>query len=273
MIFIKKPSLKALSCASILFALSGCVPPNQFGEDYSRDVCKTKRDELIALDNHFSSNMVAGGIIGTLAGAGLGAAAAAATNGDIITATLIGAAAGMAVGAGSAYWNELSKQHGEGELLLFSLLGDMRRDEEKVTKAQIALDNLMSCRRTEAAQVHADYRAKRISAQEAKTRMEAIRRRAEKDVSVAKDINKGVQDRRGSYEYAFEQSKKIKTKNKKDKKKIEKTYTSMDKYCGSYNTSVQVAETSLNTEFKADGFTSSYLIYPDSTPNTQISCR
>ncbi|PWC34042.1 YMGG-like glycine zipper-containing protein [Azospirillum sp. TSO35-2] len=178
----------------LAMAVSGCVTTQQdrIGANDGSDACYQYRVALDSTGNYYAEDMLKGAAIGAGAGALTGALA-----GGNLKSALIGAAAGAAVGTLGGYWNSRMQQ-GRDQAIL-GVMNDLDTENKNLDRTQVALDQLVNCRRAEIARVKADYRANRLGKPEAEQRLALIRGQLDKDYAIASSINQNIVKRRDEY--------------------------------------------------------------------------
>ncbi|WP_372394483.1 YMGG-like glycine zipper-containing protein [Azospirillum sp. HJ39] len=201
-----------VSVTIVAMALTGCVTTQQdrIGANDGSDACYQYRVALDSTGNYYAEDMLKGAAIG----AGVGALTGALAGGNMKSA-LIGAAAGAALGTLGGYWNS-KMQQGRDQAIL-GVMSDLDTENQNLNRTQVALDQLVNCRRAEIARVKADYKAKRIAKPEAEQRLAAIRAQLDKDYAMASGINQNIVKRRDEYLVAADNiqpgsAEKIRTK-------------------------------------------------------------
>lgn len=183
-----------VSITIVAMALSGCVTTQQdrIGVNDGTDACYQYRVALDSTGDYYAEDMLKGAVIG----AGVGALTGVLASGNLKGA-LIGAAAGAALGTLGGYWNSKAQQ-GRDQAIL-GVMNDLDTENQNLNRTQIALDQLVNCRRAEIARVKADYKAKRIGKPEAEQRLALIRTQLDKDYAIASSINQNIVKRRDEY--------------------------------------------------------------------------
>ncbi|RUQ74948.1 YMGG-like glycine zipper-containing protein [Azospirillum doebereinerae] len=207
--------------ASVL--LSGCVTTQQdrIGSNDGTDACYQYRVALDSTGNFYAEDMLKGAAIG----AGVGAVSGGLIGGNLKGA-LIGAAAGAAVGTLGGYWSA-KMQQGRDQAIT-GVMSDLDTENQNLNRTQVALDQLVNCRRAEITRVKADYKAQRIGKPEAEQRLAAIRAQLDKDYAIASTINQNIVKRRDEYLVAVDNiqpgsADKIRAKNASAKKTTKPT--------------------------------------------------
>lgn len=234
-----RASLVSITIAAM--ALTGCVTTQQdrIGANDGSDACYQYRVALDSTGNYYAEDMLKGAAIGAGAGALTGALA-----GGNVKSALIGAAAGAALGTLGGYWNS-KMQQGRDQAIL-GVMSDLDTENQNLNRTQVALDQLVNCRRAEIARVKADYKAKRIGKPEAEQRLAAIRAQLDKDYAIASGINQNIVKRRDEYLVAADSiqpgsAEKIRTKTAV-KKKPAKQSSSTNQVIARTNTAFETSE-------------------------------
>ncbi|MBK1839044.1 hypothetical protein JHL17_16655 [Azospirillum sp. YIM B02556] len=201
-----------VSITIFAMALTGCVTTQQdrIGANDGSDACYQYRVALDSTGNYYAEDMLKGAAIG----AGVGALTGAVAGGNVKSA-LIGAAAGAAIGTLGGYWNSRMQQ-GRDQAIL-GVMNDLDTENQNLNRTQVALDQLVNCRRAEISRIKADYKANRIAKPEAEQRLARIRAQLDKDYEIASSINQNIVKRRDEYLVAADNiepgsAEKIRTK-------------------------------------------------------------
>ena len=189
---VRLPMLLALCVALIL---PGCA--NMADGDDASDVCRADRTALRSTGDFFAQDIVAGAAIGAVGGGLVGLAAGGNARG-----ALIGALAGGALGAAGGYWHARQRQYTDQAQLYSAVYGDIQRENASIDRTQVAFNRLVACRNGEAARIRADFRAGRISRDQAANAMAGVRARSGSDVRLASSISDHIQQRSNDFSYA-----------------------------------------------------------------------
>jgi hypothetical protein len=193
---MKRPARMAVVLVASAGLLTGCAQGQfstreaRIGPDDGSDSC---RPQLVALDstgNFFGADI--------LAGAGIGAATGAVAGGLIgrdWRGALIGAAIGGALGAAGGYLHAVQQRNADQAAMMAQVRGDLSRENAEIDRTQLALDQLNDCRAMQAQRIRSDYAAGRIDRGYAIAAMTGVKRRAERDVALARQINQQIQGR------------------------------------------------------------------------------
>lgn len=163
-------------------AASGCVSTTDGGPslvrfDNAADACNAQRQPLIDTERRLSQNMVAGALIGGAVGAGAGAALG---QGDA-RAVLAGALIGGLMGATLGYQDGLARRHTTREAMLAEINQDAGADAKHFSSTRGLIANLNTCRNGQIDAIQADHAAGRISATQARTRLDQTRQAVDQD--------------------------------------------------------------------------------------------
>ena len=193
-----KAGMVALLTTSIV--LPGCVTTREdrIGRNDGTDACYQYRVALDSTGDYYGEDMIKGAALGAVTGAALGLLATGNARG-----ALVGAAVGAAAGGLGGYW-QAKMQQGRDQAIL-GVLTDLDKENQNLNKTQVALDQLVNCRRSEIARIKADYKAKRVTREVAETRMALVRQQLEKDYEIAAKINGNVIKRRDEFLFAADQ--------------------------------------------------------------------
>lgn len=185
----------------IALVLPGCSGLNQVNvQDDPSDPCRPERAALRSTGDYFAQDIIAGAAIGAVSGGLLGAIA----GGDARSAA-IGALAGGALGAIGGYWKARSQQYSDQATLYRTVYGDIERDNRSIDQTQVAFNRLVACRSSEASRIRADYRAGRISRDQAASAMATVRARSDDDLRLARSISGHIEQRSADFSYASNQ--------------------------------------------------------------------
>ena len=187
----------------VAFVATGCAGMDQrfmAGPDAS-DPCRAQRAVLDQSNDYFVQNLVGRAMVG----AALGSLAGALKGRSPGRTAVAGAATGVVTGVASGYWAKQRQQAKNDQQLYASILGDVRRDNEQIDRAQANFDQVVLCRRREADAIRADLAANRIDRAQAQARMAKVRERYEQDLAVARTISANLNERSANFQFANEQ--------------------------------------------------------------------
>ena len=185
--------LMFLLCLALV--LPGCATTVE--QDDASDVCRPERATLRSTGDFFAQDILAGAAVGAVAGGLIGLAA-----GGNLRSAAIGAAAGGALGAVGGYWRARQQQYADQAQLYQSVYGDLQRENESIDKTQVAFNRLFACRTGEASRIRADFRAGRLSRDQAAGLMAGVRAHSESDLRLAREISNHIQTRSNDFSYA-----------------------------------------------------------------------
>jgi len=194
--------VRLLLCVALVAGpLASCAPGQgggaafstqkaRLGPDDGRDSCRQYEVALDSTGNYFAADILAGAATGALGGGLIGGL----TGGDWKGA-LIGAGIGAATGAAAGYWNALQKQNYDQAVLYSRVQGDIGNDNAQIMRTQAAFDQLMGCRFAKAAGINASLAAHAIDRPTAEAQMANVRGWAQRDVTMARGIDRQVEQR------------------------------------------------------------------------------
>lgn len=180
----------------IALVLPGCAGMGTEPDD-ANDVCRPERAALRSTGDFFAEDIIAGAAVGAIAGGLIGLAA-----GGNARSAALGALAGGALGAVGGYWRARQKQYADQAQLYQAVYGDLQRENESIDKTQLAFNRLYACRTNEAGRIRADFRAGRISREQAAALMAGVRAHSESDLRLARQISGHIQSRSNDFSYA-----------------------------------------------------------------------
>ncbi|MCC7426705.1 MAG: SH3 domain-containing protein [Alphaproteobacteria bacterium] len=193
---------QSVSVLAVVGLLAACTTQQmRIGADDGSDSC---RPLLVALDstgNYFAEDIFKGAVVGAVGGALLGALVSGGRGSSIAA----GAVAGGLLGAAAGYWSALRQQQMDQAGLYRQVSGDLARENGQIDRTQQAFDRLMDCRWSQAQQIRADLRARRITRPEAEARMAQVREWSKRDIEVARRINGQIQGRSEQFTTAGEE--------------------------------------------------------------------
>lgn len=187
------------ACA-IIVSLTSCDTAQNLLD--SNDVCHDQRAALRSYGDYFAQDMLVGGALGAAAGGIVGAV----THQSVGT-TLGLTAAGFAVGAGAGYWAAVEQKNSDMAARERQVTSDIDAENHKIDGAQAAFNDLIRCRREEAAHLRADVAAGRISQTDGDKQMADIRSRYDDDIALGKRVGASISSHSADLEYANEQIK------------------------------------------------------------------
>jgi hypothetical protein len=198
----RRAKFAACLLISTSLTLSGCVTTNSLmgNKDDPNDVCRAQRAALRQEGNYFSVDILTNAAItGVVSGLAVGLVTGNAKSG------LIAAGVGTAVGAAGGYLAAVRKKQADEALVRKSVLTDVDNDNKSLDKAQVALDQLMLCRKKEAESVREAFRRGDIKREEADFRMREVKQRWDRDIELAQSVSTNVGKRAGLYAEAAQE--------------------------------------------------------------------
>jgi hypothetical protein len=194
-----KGSISTLAICGLL--LQGCAEQQGGGTAPSPglaiaadDPCANNRQTMKGSNDYF--------IAGALAGGAAGGLAAGLATGSVIRG-LIGAAAGATTGAiGGYYAAQRDKFANSRFRLVEAIYFDTSREGEEVDKATANFQALAQCRFNAASAINADFRAQRISREQAEARLTRQRALFDEDAAVATSLGAKMTERASEFDFA-----------------------------------------------------------------------
>jgi hypothetical protein len=197
----------AAMAAVLVLASTGCTAPGElFGTGYTvaaDDSCGTDRQQLKSFQDYFFASMVQGAAIGAAGGALLGYGLGGGQG------ALIGAGAGALAGGATGYYLAKEKANSDPAALTNSVYQDVSQENSQIDSVSLAFQRLKDCRLRSASAVKSDYRAKKITLDDAQARLQRIKALFLQDVAFAEGLGKKMDDRGAQYEDASNQIVKV----------------------------------------------------------------
>jgi uncharacterized protein YcfJ len=197
----RAPGTAAAMVAILALGIPGCTGPGQvFGSGYaiaSDDACAAQRQSLKSFQDYFFSSMIQGAAIGAATGALTGLLIGGDTKG-----ALIGAGAGAVVGGIGGYYVAKQKANNDPVALTNSVYQDVSHENRQIDAVSIAFVQLRDCRLHSAEMVKSDYAAKKISQQDAQSKLQRIKGLFLEDVAFAEGLGSKMAERGGEYQNA-----------------------------------------------------------------------
>jgi len=183
--------------------LPGCANLPVANFENPDDPCYQERKGLAAHQSYFTGDIIKGAAIGAIGGVVTGALAAAATGKDIGTGMAIGAVAGAVVGGIGGYYNALQRQQGQTPNAFYStLLNDVQEENRRIQAINQSLDQLLACRKRQAAGIRVAYKHKRIDRSTGEQGLAELRLRIQEDLEVANSLRAGLGNRANDLQFA-----------------------------------------------------------------------
>ena len=151
------------------------------------DICYSQRVALSDKGSTFFQDMVAGAV----AASAMAALGAAMSGGDARQVATAAAFAGLAGG----YMVSLQRQQQNPTLMARTAISDMQAENANIERTTVAFNNLVNCRKAEAATINQDLRAGRIGRSTAEERMAMVRAKFREDLNKASQINQKIVER------------------------------------------------------------------------------
>ncbi|MFA5121685.1 SH3 domain-containing protein [Zavarzinia sp.] len=196
-----KKHLPAVFAIGLLVApgIAACVPDSSApgGTIAANDPCSSQRSQLTAIGDYFNQAMIEGAV----AGAALGALGGALIGGDWQSAA-IGAGVGAVGGAVAGYYSAKAEANTDRTQLVGGVYKDLYSENQQIDRTTAAFRGVRACRTAEANGIRADYKAGRISADEARGRLAAVKTKFEWEVQYAEEVGGKMNERGQEYTYA-----------------------------------------------------------------------
>jgi hypothetical protein len=199
---------QAVTGATILALLAGCATrTDRIGADDGLDGC---RPQLIALDstgNYYGEDILRGAAIGAVTGGVLGGLAGLAIGGsgrDAAIGAGVGLLAGGAVGAAGGYYAARQRQAQDEASLNAAIGGDLASENAQLDRTQLAFNQLIDCRLMAAEAIRQDVRTGRVAPTTGQLMMAELKRRAQKDITIARAINEKIGTRGAEFDTAID---------------------------------------------------------------------
>lgn len=199
---------RGIAATAALVLLVGCASrADRIGADDGLDGC---RPQLIALDstgNYYGEDMLRGAAIGAATGGVLGGLVGLAARGrgrDVAIGAGVGLLAGGAIGAAGGYYAARQRQAQDQANLSAAIGGDLATENAQIDRTQFAFNHLVDCRLLAAEAIRQDVRSGRIAAQTGQLMMGELRRRAQRDITIARQINEKIGTRGAEFDTAIE---------------------------------------------------------------------
>ena len=167
------------------------------------DACRDQRKALESYQNYFAHDMA----VGAAAGIASGALLVLVTRPKNINVAIAEIFSGLVIGAAGGYWAALKQKDADLQARNRQMQSDISADNSQIDGAQKAFNQLLDCRRKQAADLRADVAAGRVSRDDGVKQMAAIRSRFDEDIKLGREINANMADHAASLEYANQQFK------------------------------------------------------------------
>jgi outer membrane lipoprotein SlyB len=186
----------------LAMVLSGCATTGMFAEDAS-DPCNAQRKELAGAQNYYATAVVQGAALGAIIGGLSGALLGSGSNRGTAAAT--GAVVGAVAGGLGGYYMAKQKDARDAAQLAASIQNDIVTENTEIDRATIAFTRLRQCRFAVAESVKADFRARRISRDEAIRQLDEQKQRFDADIAGAESIGVKMADKAKEFQYASDE--------------------------------------------------------------------
>ncbi|WP_165837750.1 SH3 domain-containing protein [Zavarzinia aquatilis] len=199
--FLKRPLVASLIIGlAVAPGLGACTPDASApgGQIASDDPCTGPRGQLTSIGDYFTQAMV----VGAVGGAALGALTGALVSGGDLESTLAGAAVGGVAGAAAGYYSAKSEANSNPTQLVGGVYKDLYTENQQIDRTTTAFRAVRACRTAEADRIRADYRAGRLSADDARAKLADVKKKFEWEVQYAEEVGGKMNERGEQYTYA-----------------------------------------------------------------------
>ncbi|MEM9139614.1 MAG: hypothetical protein AAGB15_07250, partial [Pseudomonadota bacterium] len=175
-------TVAALTCGAMLLQACSVAQSSLAGYDDPTDACNIHRKPIIESRSTEEQERIESALIGAAA-AGLvtGLVGVATGSENALAAALIAAAAGGLAGYSLQYLKQKSEKAADQDALLRSIDADAKNEAALVTNIGRSTAALQDCREGELQQLRADFKAKTVTREAARTRLAAIEGRIATD--------------------------------------------------------------------------------------------
>ncbi|CAK0781983.1 conserved hypothetical protein [Gammaproteobacteria bacterium] len=164
------------------------------------DPCGQQRVALGESQHYYAQNIIAGAAIGAVAGGIIGA-----MTGGGGKAIGQGMAAGAVAGGVGGYFHAKQQETADAQALAASVNADALREYGEIDKATQSFIALRDCRFAAARAIRSDYRAKRVTRDDAQQRLNRLRTLFNEDIALAEEIGVKMTDRAKEYHTASDE--------------------------------------------------------------------
>lgn len=198
---MKRPLVAGLILGlAVAPGLAACTPDASApgGQIASDDACGSQRSQLTSIGDYFTQAM----IVGAVSGAALGALTGALVSGGDLESTLAGAAIGGVGGAAAGYYSAKAEANSDRGSLVGGVYKDLYSENQQIDRTTTAFRAVRACRTAEAERIRADYRAGRMTADEARAKLADVKSKFEWEVKYAEEVGGKMNERGEQYSYA-----------------------------------------------------------------------
>lgn len=199
--FLKRPLVASLVLGlAVAPGLGACTPDASApgGQIASNDACSSQRGQLTSIGDYFTQAMV----VGAVSGGALGALTGALVSGGDLESTLAGAAVGGVAGAAAGYYSAKAEANSNPAQLVGGVYKDLYSENQQIDRTTTAFRAVRACRTAEADRIRADYRAGRLTADEARAQLADVKKKFEWEIKYAEEVGGKMNERGEQYSYA-----------------------------------------------------------------------
>jgi len=197
--------MASLTAATMLAA---CVTTQagRIGADDGSDSCRAQVVALDSTGDFYGESIIRGAAVGAASGALLGGllAAASGRGRDVLAGAAIGAVAGGVIGGAGGYFASRQQQNTDQAALNRAIGADLLTENASLDRTQIAFNQVMDCRVTNAQRIRENLRAGRLTRPQAEAMMADVRTRTQRDIQIAQTINTSIGRRGTEFDTAIE---------------------------------------------------------------------
>lgn len=182
--------------------LGGCAGAGGGGGIDKSDACGVEHHDFADSQNYYLSETLQGAAIGAIGGAALGALGAWATGGNVGRGAAVGAGTGAVAGAYAGYWNAKQKDYQDKAQLTNSVYDDVRKASTELDHTSTTWAKLKQCRYEHAALIKADYKAGKLTRDQAQAQLADQQKRFKDEIVLARKYGQKMDEQQHSFEVA-----------------------------------------------------------------------
>jgi hypothetical protein len=126
------------------------------------DPCYPQRQAFNASPHFMTDRIVTSAVVGTVAGAALGAGVAAMSHGSIVTGLAVGAGTGLVAALATGYLSTVQQKAANDQELSQQVNSDLTTESNSISDVTVSFARLRQCRFAQAAKIKQDLRRHRI---------------------------------------------------------------------------------------------------------------
>ena len=186
------------------------------------DACYRQRSAFNDSPNFLTDRIVTSALFGAGGGALVGLGAAAATHGNLVAGALIGGLAGAVGGAAVGYMSALQQEHLDQAQLSRQVDDDLSTEGRNIDHIAVAFTAVRDCRFAQANRIKAMARSHQIPPDVARSEMAYQRDRFNEELALARTYNINMGKHADQFQYA---ATKLRSSNAPNSRKIQETAT------------------------------------------------